>query len=110
MCRYHHIPQSPARNCSPKPNTYMKTSAIQQDVIELDARELFGDLLAGVEEQAVGKLHDVGLVHGGDAVAAHLRSIGKGVAGAPLRRFLCDQFDRLHDAVDDLRLEERKWV
>src|SRR5437016_11802143 len=38
---------------------------VDDAVIELDVRVLFGDLLRHLQEEAVGELHDVGLVHSG---------------------------------------------
>lgn len=80
----------------------MKASAVQEDIVKLDVRELLGDLLTGVQKQTVGEFHNVGLVNGCDALPANLLGVGKRVAGTSLRGILSDKLDGLHDAVDNL--------
>lgn len=68
---------------------------------------LLGNGAAGSEEHAVGHLHDVGLVDGGDALAARLLGVVEGVAGNTLRSLVGDKLDRLDDTVDDNVLDTR---
>src|SRR3990172_4767252 len=51
---------------------------VDDAVLELDIGELLGYFLGRVEEEAIGELHDVGLMHGGDLLAPILPGVSKG--------------------------------
>jgi hypothetical protein len=80
-----------------------QTCSVQQVLVVGDVGVVLGDSSTSLEEHAVGHLHDVGLVDGGDLVSAVLGSVVEGVSGDSLRGLVGDQLDRLDDAVDDLR-------
>ena len=69
---------------------------VDDAVLELDpAVVVRGDRPAALEEQAVGQLHDVRLVDGGDLVPAVGDGVVEGEPGDPLRRGAGDDLDAL---------------
>ena len=85
----------------------LQAGVVQQLGVELDGRKVLADLARGAEEQAVGHLHDGGLVHGAHLALARLLGVLEGEAQHPLRRLARDQLDRLHHAVDHHVLDAR---
>lgn len=82
---------------------------VDNHVVELDARAgiLLGDLTAGVEEETIGQLHDVGLVDAGDLLAAVAESKVKGEARNALRLGAGDDLEGLDNTGVGLVLEAR---
>lgn len=80
---------------------------VDNHVVALDGGVLLTDLLDGVAEQTVGKLHDVGLVDAGDLATVVGKSEGEGELGDALRLGAGDDLERLDDALDGLVLEAR---
>ena len=75
---------------------------VDDAVLELDPALVVGrDGPAALEEQPVGQLHDVGLVHGRDLVPAVGDRVLEGEAGDPLRRRAGDDLDALGGVVAD---------
>ena len=69
---------------------------VDDAVLELDpAGVLGGDLPAALQEEAVGELHDVGLVDGGDLAAAVAQRVLERVARDALRGGAGDDLDAL---------------
>lgn len=83
----------------------LHAGVVDDHVVVLDAGELGGDLLAGVAEETVGQLHDVGLVDAGDPLATVGQGEGEGKLGDPLGLGARDDLERLDDAGDALVLE-----
>lgn len=86
---------------------HLQARVVQQLSVELDVGELLGDLAGGAQEEAVGHLHDGGLVHGADLVAANVAGVLEGIAQDALRGVAGDELDALDDAVDDNVLNAR---
>lgn len=80
---------------------------VDNHVVALDGGVLLTDLLDGVAEETVGKLHDVGLVDAGDLATVVGKSEGEGELGDALRLGAGDDLERLNDALDGLVLEAR---
>lgn len=82
---------------------------VDNHVVELDARAgvLLRDLTAGVEEETISQLHDVGLVDAGDLLAAVAESKVKGEASNALRLGAGDDLEGLDDTRVGLVLEAR---
>lgn len=80
---------------------------VDDHVVGLDGGVLLTDLLDGVAEQTVGKLHDVGLVDAGNLLAVVGESESKGELGNALRLCAGDDLERLNNAIDGLVLETR---
>lgn len=78
---------------------------VDNHVVVLDAGELGGDLLAGVAEETIGQLHDVGLVDAGNLLAAVGLGEREGELGDSLRLGVGDDLERLDDAGHALVLE-----
>lgn len=78
---------------------------VDNHVVGLESGVVLGDLLEGVAEKTVGKLHDVGLVDDGDLLAVVGQGKGKGELGNALRLGPGDDLEGLDDAGDRLVLE-----
>jgi hypothetical protein len=78
---------------------------IDDHVIGLDGRVLLGHLVEGLAEQAVGQLHDVGLVDARHLLAVVGHGEGEGEPRDALRLGARDDLERLDDAGDGLVLE-----
>lgn len=85
----------------------LHAGVVDNHVVALDGGVLLTDLLDGVAEETVGKLHDVGLVDAGDLAAVVGKSEGEGELGDALRLGAGDDLERLDDALDGLVLEAR---
>lgn len=80
---------------------------VDNHVVGLDGGVLLTDLLDGVAEETVGKLHDVGLVDAGDLAAVVGKSEGESELGDTLRLCAGDDLEGLNDAGNGLVLETR---
>ena len=78
---------------------------VDDAVVGLDVRIVGRDLAEAVQEQAVRELHDVGLVHRGDALATHLARVLEGELRHPERGLGGDDLETLDDARHDGVLE-----
>ena len=75
---------------------------VDDAVLELDPARVVGrDRRAALEEEAVGQLHDVGLVDGRDLVPAVGDRVLEGVPGDPLGRGAGDDLDALGGVLAD---------
>ena len=83
---------------------------IQQLGVELDGREIAGDLACRTEEEAVAHLHDRGFVHRAHLSLADVLGVLEGESEDPLRGALGDELDALHDAIDDYVLDTRVFA
>ena len=79
----------------------LEARVVQQLRIKLDIRELFGDLAGGVQEKAVGHLHDRGLVHNADLLLVDRAGVLEREAQHSLGSLLGDKLDALHHTVHD---------
>lgn len=80
---------------------HLQAGVIEQLGVELDVGEFLADLASGVQEQAIGHLHDGGLVHGADLAAANLLGVLEREAEDAFRCLAGDELDRLDDTVDN---------
>lgn len=80
---------------------------VDNHVVDLERGVLLGDRVEGAAEQAVGQLHDVGLVDARHLGAAVGEGEGKGELGDALRLGAGDDLEGLDDARDALVLEAR---
>ncbi len=85
----------------------LQTSVVQQLGIELDVGKVLADLPRDGQEQAVGHLHDGRFVHRPHFSLADVLGVLEGEAQDAFRGRSRDQFDALHDAVDDDVLNAR---
>jgi len=85
----------------------LHAGVVDNHVVGLDGGVLLADLLDGVAEETVGKLHDVGLVDAGNLAAVVGQGEGEGELGDALRLGAGDDLERLDDAGDGLVLEAR---
>ena len=68
--------------------------------VQLDIGVLLGHLARDAQEQTVGHLHDGGLVHGADLLAANLLGVLEGEAQDTLAGRAGDELDGLNNAVN----------
>jgi len=81
-------------------------AGVVDDVLDVgDVGELRGDFLTAAEEEAVGELHDVGLVDGVDLLAAVFLGVIEGCLGDARGAFAGDDFEGLRDVGIDHDLE-----
>ncbi len=66
---------------------------VDDPVLERDVRVLRGDPPGGLEEEAVGELHDVGLVPDGERSASACPDVVEGEPDDPVARPLADRLD-----------------
>ena len=85
----------------------LHAGVVDNHVVGLDGGVLLAVLLDGVAEEAVGELHDVGLVDAGDLAAVVGQGKGEGELGDALGLGAGDDLERLDDAGDGLVLEAR---
>ena len=83
----------------------LEARVVKQLSVELDLGEFLGDLPGNVKEQAVGHLHDGSFVHGADLAFADVLGVLEGEAQHSLRGGARDEFDALHNAVNDYVLD-----
>jgi hypothetical protein len=83
---------------------------VDDDLLELDGGVAGGHAAGAVEHQAVGHLHDVGLVHRGDAAAAVLGGVLEGVLGDAGAALVGDELDALGYPGEDHDLVARVEV
>ena len=86
---------------------HLQAGVVEQLVVELDVREVLGDIPGGVEEQTVGHLHDGGLVDDADLLAADLLGVLEGEAQNTLAGLPGDQLDALDDTINHNVLDAR---
>jgi hypothetical protein len=87
------------------PRDALHGGVVDDHVVGLDRRVVLADLLDGVAEQTVGKLHDVGLVDAGNLLAIVGERKGKGELGNALRLLARNDLEGLDDSIDRLVLE-----
>lgn len=79
----------------------LQARVVQQLSVELDIRELLGNVAGKVQEKTVGHLHDTGLVHHADLLLVDGASVLEGETENPLGRLACDKLDALHHTIDN---------
>lgn len=79
----------------------LEAGVVEEFGVEFYIGEVLGDAPSGVEEEAVGHLHDGGFVHGADFSFAHVFGVLEGEAEDALGGFASDEFYGLDDPVDD---------
>lgn len=89
------------------PGDTLHGCVVDDHVVGLKGWVVLADLLDGVAEQTVGKLHDVGLVDASNLLAVVCERKSEGKLGNALRLLAGDDLERLDDAVDRLVLETR---
>ena len=90
-----------------RPGDALHRSVVDNHVVGLERGVVLANLLDGVAEETVGKLHDVGLVDAGNLLAVVGKRKGKGELGNALRLLAGDDLERLNHAVDRLVLKAR---
>ena len=78
---------------------------IDDHLLVLDGGVLLADLPAALEEEPVGKLHDVGLVHNGHLLSSGEEGVLEGVLGESDGSVSGDNLETLEDAWVDLVLD-----
>jgi hypothetical protein len=73
----------------------LEAGVVEELGVELNVRELLGDLATKAEEETVGHLHDGGLVHDADLGLADVESVLESVTEHALTGLAGDQLDRL---------------
>jgi hypothetical protein len=89
---------------------HLQAGVVEQLGVELNVGEVLGHLARGAEEEAVGHLHDGGLVHGAHLLPANVAGVLEGVPQHALRSLAGDELDALHDAVNDNVLDARVFA
>lgn len=77
----------------------LQARVVQQLGVELDIREVLGDVAGSVEEQTVRHLHDGGLVHNTDLLLVDRLGVLEGEAEDALGGLLGDELDALHNTI-----------
>jgi hypothetical protein len=88
----------------------LQAGVVQQLSVELDIREVLGDLTGSVQEQTIGHLHDGGLVHDTDLLLVDGAGVLEGEAQNPLGSLTGDELDALNDTIDDNVLNSRVFT
>lgn len=83
----------------------LHAGVVDDHVIGLEGGVFFADALDGVAEEAIGKLHDVGLVDASHLAAIVRQGEAEGEFGDALRLGARDDLQRLDDAGDGLVLK-----
>jgi hypothetical protein len=86
---------------------HLQAGVVEELSVELNVGVLLRQLAGGAEEQAVGHLHDGGLVHSADLLAADIASVLEGVAQDALRSLTGDELDALDDTINNDVLDAR---
>lgn len=88
----------------------VQASVVQQLSVELDIREVLGDVTGKVEEETVGHLHDGGLVYNTDLLLVDRAGVLEGIAEDTLRSILGDELDALHNTWYNDMLDTRVFT
>jgi hypothetical protein len=83
----------------------LHAAVVDDHVVVFELGKVLGDALAHLQEEAVGDLHDVGLVDEGDLLASVVARPLERVATESLRALLGDDLEAFHDAADALVLQ-----
>jgi hypothetical protein len=89
---------------------HLQAGVVEQLRLELNTGELLGDLLANLEEETVGHLHDGSLVDNADLVAADLLGVLESESDDALTGLASDEFDALNDTIDNDVLNTRVFT
>lgn len=89
---------------------HLQAGVVEQLGLELDTGEVLGDLLADLEEQTVGHLHNGSLVDNADLVAANLLGVLEGESQDTLTSLAGDKLDALDDTIDNNVLNARVFT
>ena len=89
-----------------RPQHQLHAHVVDDSVLELDVLVARRDLACDREEQAVGVLHDVGLVHGGHLMAVVAARVVEGKLDDSLRAADGDRLDRKPAVRADLFLKQ----
>lgn len=89
---------------------HLKAGVVEKLGVELDGREVLGDLASDVEEETVGHLHNGGLVNDADLGAANGLGVLEGEAENALRGLAGDELDALNDTIDNNVLDARVFT
>lgn len=89
------------------PRHALHGGVVDDHVVGLESGVVLADLLDGVAEETISKLHDVGLVDAGNLLAVVGQGKSEGELGNALRLLTGDDLERLNDAIDRLVLEAR---
>lgn len=86
---------------------HLQARVVEELSVKLNVGELLGNLAGGAEEEAVGHLHDGGLVHSAHLLPANVAGVLEGISQDALRGLAGDELDALDNAVDDNVLNAR---
>jgi len=89
---------------------HLQASVVQQLRIELDIGVVLGDLTGCAQEKTVGHLHDGGLVHGADLLAANGLCVLECEAEDALGSLAGDELDALDDTINNDVLNTRVFT
>lgn len=80
---------------------HLQAGVIEKLIVELDAREVLGDLTTDVEEKTVRHLHDGGLVYDSNLGTANGLCLLEGKSEDAFRGIASDELDGLDNSVDN---------
>lgn len=86
---------------------HLQARVVEKLGVELDVREVLGDLATDVEEETVGHLHDGGLVNDADLLATDGLGVLESEAKNALAGLAGDELDALNNAINDDVLNAR---
>lgn len=89
---------------------HLQASVVEKLGIELDVRELLGNITSSVEEKTVGHLHDGGLVHNTDLLLARSLSMLESKAEHALGSVAGNKLNALDDTVHDNVFDARVFT
>lgn len=79
----------------------LQARVVQQLSVELDVREVLGDVTGSVEEKTVGHLHDGGLVHNADLLLVDGLGVLEGETQDTLGGLLGDELNALDNTINN---------
>lgn len=88
----------------------LQARVVQQLGVELNTREVLGDVAGSVQEETIGHLHDGGLVHDADLLLVDGLGVLEGETQDALGSLLGDELDALDNTVDNDVLNSRVFT
>lgn len=88
----------------------LHATVVDDHVVVLNVRVVFGNTTRCLQEQTVRQLHDIGLVHGGDTIASRVLGVLEGVPSDALRILPGDDFHGFDDARNRLKKKHTIYI
>ena len=86
---------------------HLQAGVVEKLGVELDIGVLLGELAGDAQEEAIGHLHDGGLVHNAHLLAANRLSVLEGISQDTLAGLAGNELDALHNTVHNNVLNTR---